>query len=63
MIAKRCYNFSSLLLPLTPANNENLLLLTPAYLDEKSILSNRDKRLQPKEAAQEKIFAVARNFK
>ncbi len=63
VIVKRCYNFSSLLRTLTPANNENLPLLTLAYADEKSIPSNPDKRSQPKELAQEKIFAEARNFK
>jgi error-prone DNA polymerase len=63
VIVKRCYNFSSLLRTLTPANNETLPLLTLAYPDEKSIPSNPDKRSQPKEAAQEKIFAEARNFK
>jgi len=63
VIVKRCYNFSSLLRTLTPANNENLPLLTLAYPDEKSIPSNPDKRSQPKETALEKIFAEARNFK
>ncbi len=36
VIAQRCYNFSSLLKTLTPANNENLPLLTLAFPDEKT---------------------------
>src|SRR6185369_834244 len=63
VIVKRCYNFSSLLRTLTPANNENLPLLTLAYPDEKSIPSNLDKRSQPKEVAKEKVFPGGRNFK
>ncbi len=63
VIVKHCYNFSSLLGTLTPANNENLPLLTLAYADEKSVPSNPDKRSQPKELAQEKIFPGGRNFK
>ncbi len=63
VIVKRCYNFTPLLRMLTPANNENLPLLTLAYPDEKSIPSNLDKRSQPREVAKEKIFPGGRNFK
>lgn len=63
VIAQRCYNFSSLLRKLTPSNNENLPLLTLAYPDEKSIPSGLDKRSQPKEIQEEKIFPGGRNFK
>ncbi len=63
VIVKRCYNFTPLLRTLTPANNENLPLLTLAYPDEKSIPPGLDKRSKPKEVAQEKIFPGGRNFK
>jgi error-prone DNA polymerase len=63
VIVKRCYNFSSLLRILTPKNNENLPLLTLAYPDEKSIPPGLNKRSQVREAASEKIFPEARNFK
>ncbi len=63
VIVKTCYNFSPLLKILTPTNNDNLPLLTLAYPDEKSILPGLNKRSQVREAAQEKIFPEARNFK
>jgi error-prone DNA polymerase len=37
VIVRHYYNLSSLLRTLTPANNENLPLLTLAYPDEKSV--------------------------
>ncbi|MDO9374460.1 MAG: error-prone DNA polymerase [Ferruginibacter sp.] len=63
VIVKRCYNFSPLLRNLTPANNENLPLLTLAYPDEKSIPPGLNKRSQMREAGQEKVFPEARNFR
>ncbi|MBC7688482.1 MAG: error-prone DNA polymerase [Aquabacterium sp.] len=63
VIVKSCHNFSPLLRTLTPANNENLPLLTLAYPDEKSIPPGVNKGLQVKDDAQEKIFPEARNFK
>jgi error-prone DNA polymerase len=63
VIVKRCYDFSKLLRSLTPANNENLPLLTLAYPDEKSIPPAQNKRTQVREVAQEKIFPEARNFR
>jgi error-prone DNA polymerase len=63
VIVQRCYNFSSLLRTLTPANNENLPLLTLAYPDEKSVPPGLDKRSQQKEVVKEKIFPGGRNFK
>ena len=63
VIVKSCHNFSPLLRTLTPANNENLPLLTLAYPDEKSIPPGVNKGLQVKHDAQEKIFPEARNFK
>jgi error-prone DNA polymerase len=63
VIVKRCYNFSPLLKTLTPKNNENLPVLTLAYSDEKSIPPGLNKRSQVREAAPEKIFPEARNFK
>lgn len=64
VIVKRCHDFSKLLRHLTPANNENLPLLTLAYPDEKSIPAHaQNKRSQVREVAQEKIFPGARNFR
>jgi error-prone DNA polymerase len=63
VIVKSCYNFSPLLRSLTPTNNENLPLLTLAYPDEKSIPPGLNKRSQVREAAPDKIFPEARNFK
>ena len=63
VIVKSCHNFSPLLRTLTPANNENLPLLTLAYPDEKSIPPGVNKGLQVKVDEQEKIFPEARNFK
>jgi error-prone DNA polymerase len=63
VIVKRCYDFSKLLRSLTPANNENLPVLTLAYPDEKSIPPAQNKRTQVRENAQEKIFPEARNFR
>ena len=63
VIVKRCYDFSKLLRSLTPANNENLPLLTLAYPDEKSIPPPQNKRSQVREVAQENIFPGARNFR
>ena len=63
VIVKSCYNFSSLLRSLTPANNEDLPLLTLAYPDEKSLPPGVDKHSQVREVAQKKIFPEARNFK
>ena len=63
VIVKQCYNFSPLLRALTPTNNENLPILTLAYPDEKSIPPGLNKRSQVREAAPEKVFPEARNFK
>ena len=62
VIVKRCYDFSKLLRTLTPANNENLPLLTLARPDEKSLPAAQDTRTQvPRH--QKKIFPEARNFR
>lgn len=63
VIVKRCYDFSKLLRSLTPANNENLPVLTLAYPDEKSIPPPQNKRSQVREVAEAKIFPEARNFR
>jgi error-prone DNA polymerase len=63
VIVQRCFNFSSLLKNLTPKHNEDLPVLTLAYPDEKSVPPGLDKRSQPKEMPQKKIFPEARNFK
>jgi len=63
VIVQRCFNFSSLLRNLTPKHNEDLPVLTLAYPDEKSVPPGLDKRSQPKELPQKKIFPEARNFK
>ena len=63
VIVKRCFNFSSLLRTLTPASIEDLPVLTLAYPDEKSVPPGLDKRSQPRQPAQEKIFPGGRNFK
>jgi len=63
VIVKRCHDFSKLLRSLTPANNENLPLLTLAYPDEKSIPPAQNKRNQLRENGQEKVFPEARNFR
>ncbi len=63
VIVKHCYDFSKLLRSLTPANNENLPVLTLAHPDEKSIPPAQNKRTQVRENAQEKIFPEARNFR
>jgi error-prone DNA polymerase len=63
VIVQRCYDFSKLLRQLTPANNENLPILTLAYPDEKSLPPPQNKRSQVRENAQEKHFPEARNFK
>lgn len=63
VIVKCCYDFSKLLRHLTPANNENLPLLTLAWPDEKSIPPAHNKRTQVREVAQKKIFPEARNFR
>ena len=62
VIVKRCYDFSKLLRTLTPANNENLPLLTLARPDEKSLPAAQDTRTQvPRN--QKKIFPEGRNFR
>ena len=63
VIVKRCYDLSKLLRQLTPADNENLPVLTLARPDEKSIPPPQNKRSQVRETAQEKIFPEARNFR
>src|SRR4029079_18336092 len=63
VIVKRCYDFSKLLRALTPANNENLPLLTLAYPDEKSIPPAQNKSAQVRENAHENTFPQARNFR
>lgn len=63
VIVKRCHDFSKLLRQLTPANNENLPVLTLAYPDEKSIPPPQNKRSQVRETVTEKVIPEARNFK
>ena len=63
VIVQACHNFSKLLRKLTPANNENLPLLSLAHSDEKSVPSNPDKRGQSKESGKENVFPKGRNFK
>jgi len=62
VIVKTCYNFSKLLRHLTPSQQDPPVL-TLAYPDEKSVPSGLDKRSQPKETTQKRIFPEARNFK
>ncbi|MGZ8509772.1 MAG: error-prone DNA polymerase [Chitinophagaceae bacterium] len=63
VIVSCCYDISKLLRHLTPSQNENLPVLTLARPDEKTIPPGLDKRSQPRETKQEKIFPEARNFK
>ncbi|MFT3910911.1 MAG: error-prone DNA polymerase [Ferruginibacter sp.] len=64
VIVKRCYDFSKLLRNLTPAQNENLPLLTLSPSDEKSIPPHaQNKRSQVRQRVGEQIFPEARNFK
>jgi error-prone DNA polymerase len=63
VIVKRCHDFSKLLRKLTPAQNDNLPILTLAYPDEKSIPPAQNKRSQVRENGQEKVFPEARNFR
>ncbi|HMJ48181.1 MAG TPA: OB-fold nucleic acid binding domain-containing protein, partial [Ferruginibacter sp.] len=62
VIVQRCYNFSRLLRQLTPSQ-EDPPVLTLAYPDEKSVPPGLDKRSQPKESSQKRIFPGGRNFK
>jgi len=63
VIVQRCFNFSKLLRHLTASQDEDPPVLTLAYPDEKSVPPGLDKRSQPKEVQQKKIFPEARNFK
>jgi error-prone DNA polymerase len=63
VIVQSCHDYSKLLRGLTPANNENLPLLTLAFPDEKSIPAAQNKRTQVRENAQEKVFPGGRNFR
>jgi error-prone DNA polymerase len=63
VIVSACYDFSKLLRALTPANNEDLPVLTLAYPDEKSIPAGMNKRSQVRTDESEKIFPGARNFR
>ncbi len=63
VIVTKCYDFSKLLRNLTPLKEENLPLLTLARADEIGIPAGQNKRPQVREAAQEKLFPEARNFK
>ena len=63
VIVKRCYNFSKLLGHLTASKDENPPVLTLAYRDEKSVPPGLDKRGQPKNNSQEKMYPYGRNFK
>jgi error-prone DNA polymerase len=63
VIVQSCHDFSKLLRQLTPANNENLPLLTLAFPDETSTPPGQNKRSQVREKAEEKIFPEGRNFK
>lgn len=63
VIVSQCYDFSKLLRQLTPSRNDNIPILTLARPDEKSIPPPQNKRTQIREAAQEKVFPEARNFK
>ena len=64
VIVQRCYDFSKLLRNLTPAQNDDLPLLTLSHSDEKSIPTHAQHKRSPlREPAQENIFPGARNFK
>ena len=63
VIVKRCHDFSKLLRTLTPAQKEDLPLLTLAYPDEKSIPPAVNRKTQKREVPQETLFPGARNFK
>jgi error-prone DNA polymerase len=63
VIVQCCHDYSKLLRGLTPANNENLPLLTLAFPDEKSIPAAQNKRTQVRENAQENVFPGGRNFR
>lgn len=63
LVVRKCYNFSKLLRGLTPADNEDLPLLTLARPDEKSIPPGLNKRSQVREKQDEKVFPEARNFR
>jgi error-prone DNA polymerase len=63
VIVKRCHDFSKLLRQLTPANDDNVPVLTLARPDEKSIPPGQNKKSQIRETAQEKLFPEARNFR
>jgi error-prone DNA polymerase len=63
VIVRACYDFSKLLRCLTPANNEDLPVLTLAYPDERSIPPGLNKRSQVRTEGDEKVFPGARNFR
>lgn len=63
VIVKRCHNFSKLLRKLTPAETEDLPVLTLAYPDEKSLPPGINKRSQVREQVQEDAIPGARNFR
>ncbi len=62
VIVKKCYDLSKLLRNLTASQEGELPLLTLSRADEKTI-PPPDKRSQPKEIPQQKIFPGGRNFK
>ena len=64
VIVKRCHDFSKLLRHLTVSDREDPNVLTLARPDEKSIPVHAQRNTsKKKEAIQESIFPVARNFK
>ncbi len=63
VIVKRCHNFSKLLRELTPSYKEIPNVQTLAFPDETSLPAGLNKRSQVREAAQEKVFPEARNFR
>jgi error-prone DNA polymerase len=60
VIVKHCYNFSTLLRQLTPAQNDDPAVLTLAYADEKSIPAHAQDKGKGKEG---KVFYGGRNFR
>jgi len=63
VIVSACYDFTKLLRGLTVTQNEELPLLTLSRADETSIPPGLDKRSQPREASEKKVFHGGRNFK
>jgi error-prone DNA polymerase len=63
VIVSSCYNFNKLLRDLTPANDEQLPLLTLSRADEKTISPEDERQSKERRMTQESIFPKGRNFK